>query len=105
MKIFKLHPNLEFYYKTADGQTFYTHEDAKQHARKLKNKEIKKVERDADEKKMLVNDDTEKELLVKRYTELYGKAPNHNIKLATLKLRIEEKEELNSKNNEDETED
>lgn len=44
-KIFKAHPSLEVYYKTADGQPFYKEHDAKNHAKTLTDKTVKKVEK------------------------------------------------------------
>ena len=45
MKIFKIRPNLDHYYKTSDGQAFFNESDAKMHAKTLKNKKVDKVVR------------------------------------------------------------
>jgi len=42
-KIFDINPNLKAYYKTNDGTAFYTENDAKNHARGLKDKTVEKV--------------------------------------------------------------
>jgi hypothetical protein len=43
--IFKTNPKLENYFKTADGNAFFTEHDAKNHATSLKSKKVEKVER------------------------------------------------------------
>jgi len=43
--IFKTNPKLEHYFKTADGNAFFTEHDAKNHATSLKSKKVEKVER------------------------------------------------------------
>lgn len=49
--IFERHPNLQRVYQTADGTNFYEEGDARNHARSLKNKEVKTVERGSESKK------------------------------------------------------
>ncbi len=44
-KIFKSKPSLKAYFKTADNTPFYTEVDAKNHAKTLEDKTVKKVER------------------------------------------------------------
>lgn len=43
--IFKMHKGLDKYFETADGNCFYTEHNAKTHARKLEDKNVKKVRR------------------------------------------------------------
>ena len=44
-KVFKQHPNLKEYHETSDGVKFHTDDNAKAHAKSLKDKSIKKVVR------------------------------------------------------------
>ncbi|MDK7376072.1 hypothetical protein QP519_11070 [Weeksella virosa] len=43
--IFKNNPNLNVYYKTADGQAFYLFSDARNHAKTLGDKDVEAVTR------------------------------------------------------------
>lgn len=43
--VFNANPKLEQYFKTADGNAFFTEHDAKNHATSLKSKKVEKVER------------------------------------------------------------
>jgi len=43
--IFKANPRLKEYFKTSDGNAFFTEHDAKNYATSLKNKKVEKVER------------------------------------------------------------
>ena len=47
-KVFKKHPNLSKYYETSDGTPFFRDHDAKNHAKSLKDKTVKTVERGAE---------------------------------------------------------
>src|SRR5690625_7635068 len=92
MKIFKIRPNLDHYYKTSDGQAFFNESDAKMHAKTLKNKKVDKVVRpsevsDKGEEKVKelktvqqkankpeaseASEDAEYADLEKKYTEIY----------------------------------
>lgn len=46
-KVFKANPSLKAYFETSDGTKFFTENNAKNHAKSLKNKAVKKVERGA----------------------------------------------------------
>ncbi len=56
--IFEQHPNLKQYFKTADGQAFYEHSDAKLHARTLEDKSIETVEKPVKVEKEVVEENT-----------------------------------------------
>lgn len=43
--VFKQHPRLESYHETSDGIKFFTESNAKNHAKSLKDKKVKVVER------------------------------------------------------------
>lgn len=43
--VFKKHPTLESYHETSDGVKFFTESNAKNHAKSLKDKKVKEVER------------------------------------------------------------
>lgn len=113
-KIFKQNPELSEYFQTSDGQAFYTAEAARMHAKSLADKSVKHVvkgagaeeteKNPAEPKKPAAEEPTEREALIARYTELYGKAPAKNAKDETLQARIEEKE-TELKAQADETED
>lgn len=62
-KVFKNHPNLKVYYKTADGVAFYTENAAQLHAKSLEKKEIKAVFRSAVELHEKAMDNIEQEKL------------------------------------------
>ena len=121
-KIFKQHPNLEVFYQTSDGTAFFKEHDAKNHAKTLKSKKVTAVFSEGEEipfnetKEHIVsqedlannpelgdagiqpgdvieiNADANREDLVARYTELFGKKPSHNAADATIAQRIDEKE-------------
>ncbi|WP_395762437.1 hypothetical protein [Elizabethkingia anophelis] len=106
--IFAAHKDLDEIFVTSDGQGFTDEEKAKDQARYLKNKDVKKFTRgfedsfiddepdsegektkkDADLKK----DDAERPALVEKYTALFGKPPHHMIGVDKLKAAITEKE-------------
>lgn len=44
-KVFKNHPHLKQYHETSDGVKFHTEDTARAHAKSLKDKKVKKVER------------------------------------------------------------
>ncbi|WP_336069984.1 hypothetical protein [Mesoflavibacter sp. CH_XMU1404-2] len=46
-KVFKANPSLKAYFETSDGTKFFTENNAKNHAKSLENKAVKKVERGA----------------------------------------------------------
>ncbi len=56
--IFEQHPNLKQYFKTADGQAFYEHSDAKLHVRTLEDKSIETVEKPVKVEKEVVEENT-----------------------------------------------
>lgn len=121
-KIFKLHPNLEVFYQTSDGTAFFKDHDAKNHAQTLKNKKVTAIFNEGEEMPLNevkehivtqtdldnnpelgdagiqpgevieINADSNREELVARYTELFGKKPSHNAADATIAQRIAEKE-------------
>lgn len=47
-KIFQNNPQLDAYFETSDGMPFYTENAAKNHAKDLKDKEVKRIERDVE---------------------------------------------------------
>lgn len=47
-KIFQNNPQLDVYFETSDGTPFYTENAAKNHAKDLKDKEVKRIERDVE---------------------------------------------------------
>jgi|SRR5690554_235127 len=47
-KIFQNNPQLDAYFETSDGTPFYTENAAKNHARDLKDKEVKRIDRDVE---------------------------------------------------------
>jgi len=99
-QVFKNHPDLTEFFQTSDGQAFYTENAARTHARTLKNKTVVLVQKSdqpeetkpAGKTVKLPKKNKERDELVARYAELYGKAPSANSKVETLKKRIEEKE-------------
>ncbi|HFK5562062.1 TPA: hypothetical protein ACGZ9C_001709 [Elizabethkingia anophelis] len=106
--IFAVHKNLDEIFVTSDGQGFTDEEKAKDQARYLKNKDVKKFTRgfedsfiddeqdsegertkkETDPKK----DDAERPALVEKYTALFGKPPHHMSGVDKLKAAITEKE-------------
>lgn len=46
-KVFKANPSLKAYFETSDGTKFFTENNAKNHAKSLENKAVKKIERGA----------------------------------------------------------
>ncbi|MGE4345936.1 MAG: hypothetical protein AB7D46_00835 [Flavobacteriaceae bacterium] len=42
-KVFKDNPKLDVYFKTSDGEAFYNENDAKNYAKKLKDKKVQRV--------------------------------------------------------------
>jgi len=43
MDVFKKYPNLDHYYETSDGMKFFRENDARNHAKTLEDKSVKKV--------------------------------------------------------------
>lgn len=109
-RIFKYNPELDEIFLTSDGQGFKNYEKAVAHSAYLSDKKVTAVKRsqlkqesksgkikdseDEKESKAPVSSEedeaTHRELFVAEYTELYGKAPSHNIKTETLEARIAE---------------
>lgn len=50
--IFELYPDANGYFETSDGNKFFKEYDAKTHAQKLKNKEVKEVKKTLVEKSL-----------------------------------------------------
>lgn len=102
--IFKSHPHLDEYFTTSDGQAFFSENAATVHAKTLKNKAVKcviksaemeKPETPAKEPKIVPIEketDAERDQLIERYVELFGKKPNHNSKNETIEAAIAKKE-------------
>ncbi|CAI9677013.1 hypothetical protein HZR02_17630 [Elizabethkingia anophelis] len=101
--IFAAHKNLDEVFITYDGQGFTDEEKAKDQARYLKNKDVKKFtrgfednfiddEQEAGSKKAEDESGGERPALVEKYTELFGKPPHHMIGVDKLKTAIADKE-------------
>lgn len=92
--IFERNPELTEYFKTSDGQAFYTESSANLHARSLNDKNVEHVIKEQEAEEEEVDDETKnyRTILEERYTELFGKAPAHNAADKTLEKRIAEKE-------------
>ncbi|AQX86093.1 hypothetical protein I6H88_06740 [Elizabethkingia bruuniana] len=101
--IFAVHKNLDEIFVTSDGQGFTDEEKAKDQARYLKNKDVKKFirgfedsfiddEQEAGSKKAEDESGGERPALVEKYTELFGKPPHHMIGVDKLKAAIADKE-------------
>src|SRR5690625_2205335 len=110
-RIFKYNPELDKIFLTSDGQGFKEYEKAVAHSAYLSDKKVTTIERsqlkqgsksgngakDSDDETESIttgsseeDEAAQRELLIAEYTELYGKAPSHNIKTETLEARIAE---------------
>lgn len=97
-EMFGMYPQFDKLYLTADEQGFSKETDAEAHAQTLEEKKVFEFEReDETETAKVVELNPERDALVEKYTELFGKAPAHNAKVATLQQKIAEKEAENSK--------
>jgi hypothetical protein len=67
--IFVQHPNLEQYFKTADGQAFYEHSDAKLHTKSLDDKSVETINRPIEVEKEVVEENTAEGKQVEENTE------------------------------------
>lgn len=110
-RIFKYNPELDEIFLTSDGQGFKSYEKAISHSTYLSDKKVTKVLRsdlknsgkdktkdtdvdEEDEDTATTADSSDdilnRDALIAEYTELYGKAPSHNIKTETLEARVAE---------------
>lgn len=97
-EMFGMYPQFDKLYLTADEQGFSNETDAEAHAQTLEEKKVFEFEREEEvtENSKVVNlnpETLERDALVGKYTELFGKAPAHNAKVETLQQKITEKEE------------
>lgn len=93
--IFEHNKGLEKYFKTSDGQGFFTFNAAANWAKSLGDKKVTEVIRDLTPSSEGEQSEAayEKEALIARYEELTGKTAPKNISEKTLIKRIEEMEE------------
>ena len=92
------------YFQTSDKKLFYVEDLARNHARSLEDKTVKKVDSadlKAEPKTKESKTNDEREQLVVRFEELFGKKPNHNIGVEKLKTQIQEKESELASNSEE----
>ncbi|MCZ2084159.1 MAG: hypothetical protein LC112_07775 [Flavobacteriales bacterium] len=113
LAIFEAHQLIDEIFITSDGQGFTDEEKAKDHARYHKDQTIKHFERgfDAGYQEENANPeatgktqeaDAERQNLVKEYTELFEKKPNHMTGVEKLKTAIADKKaELEAAKNAD----
>ncbi|RQO78111.1 hypothetical protein DBR40_09175 [Pedobacter sp. KBW01] len=93
-QLFAAHPNEKGFHFTSDNNAFTEKHknDAGNHAKTLDDKNIVWVPNPKLSGDDELTDDPERDELIKRYTELYEKAPAQNMKTETLKTKIAEKE-------------
>lgn len=96
-EMLKNYPELEEIYLTADGQGFGKRTDADAHAQAIRKDKIHVFTRETKEE-VVSNPALTREDLVATYTDLFDKAPAHNMKLETMQNKIAEKQaELSKK--------
>ncbi len=101
-KIFEQNQSLDVCYKTSDGKYFFTHNDAFNHAKSLKDKKVQKLERpqvsedaeDEDAEEKTEKKSVKRADVVKSYVEQFGEEPSMDFTTGEILQAIEGNKKL-----------